>query len=147
MTKLDVKKLTPDAILPTRSNPMDGGLDLYANETVFIPLGHTAKIKTGIAAHINPGYVGLIQDRSSMALHGLRVGAGVIDAHYSGDLTVVLHNISCDMYSDPSGYCITKGDKIAQLLIQKIELPEVQEVNYSWDNVGRGSKGWGSSGQ
>ena len=150
MNKLDVRKLSPDAILPTRANSLDAGLDLYANEDAFVPVNRTVKVKTGIAAHITPGYVGLIRDRSSMAAKGLVVGAGVIDAHYAGDLTVVLHNISnktCDNErSTTLGYQINKGDKIAHLLIQKIELPEVQEVTHSWEVIGRGLKGWGSSG-
>lgn len=169
MIKLDVKKLNPEAKLPTRSNPHDAGLDLYALEDVFIPQGKTVRIATGVAIHILPEYVGLVRDRSGMATKGLIVGAGVIDAGYAGDASVVLHNFSnvSDTHEDhfayefkepmtyPStarkypicGYQVRKGDKIAQLLIQKVELPVVDEVSYSWETSARGTKGFGSSGR
>lgn len=169
MIKLDVKKLNPEAKLPTRSNPNDAGLDLYALEDVFILQGKTARIPTGIAVHIHPGHVGLVRDRSGLASKGLIVGAGVVDAGYAGDVSVVLHNFSNGTDTHPShftheysgpmtyssqartiytpGYQVRKGDKIAQMLIQKIETPAVDEVSHDWDNSSRGKKGFGSSGR
>ena len=80
------------------------------------------------------------------------IGGGVVDAQYSGEILVIVHNFSNrnnmirDFHNHQiKGYQINKGDKIAQLLIQKVELPAVNEITYDW-NVGRGTKGFGSSG-
>lgn len=145
MNKVQVYKLHPNAILPTRTNPTDAGLDLYALEDTFIHAGSTKVIKTGIAINIPEGYVGLIRDRSSMAIKKFIVGAGVLDAGYSGDVSVVLHNSQIsipDLYPQQ----IEQGDRIAQLLIQKIETPEVEEVKELWTSV-RGDTKFGSSGR
>lgn len=142
-----VKKLHPDAKLPERANWTDAGLDLFALDDTFIPTGQTAKIKTGISLRIPQGYVGEIKDRSSMASKGLSIGGGVVDALYSGDITVVIHNlnnIADSRYVNP-GYYISKGDKIAQLLIRKVETPDLVVVNKSWESD-RGSNSFGSSG-
>jgi dUTP pyrophosphatase len=151
MQKLQVKKLSPDARLPERNLPTDAGLDLFANESVFIPQGETRKIMTGIAVNIESGYRGQIKDRSSMAVKGLKCGAGVIDVGYNGDCSVVLHNFSHDHFNFDSvfgeyrkGYVVNKGDKIAQLVISKVETPAVEEVGQLWESE-RGIKGFGSS--
>lgn len=145
---INVFKLNPEAKLPKRNLSTDCGLDLYAVEDVFIPKGTTGKIRTGIAMDIPNGYVGRISDRSGMASKGLIVGAGVIDPGYSGDFTVVLHNFSNDskyeIYGNYNGYEVKKGDKIAQVLIYKVETPYVCEVNELWVKE-RGDTGWGSS--
>jgi dUTP pyrophosphatase len=140
---LEVKRLNKDTILPTRAHPFDAGLDIYSNEDVFIPLGTTVKVSTGIAVNIPPGYYGRINDRSSMAIKGLRTGAGVVDTGYQGELSIILHNLN--HIGDDDGYLITKGDRIAQLVIQKIELPIVKEVD-SFEESERGSNGYGSTG-
>ena len=147
MNKIKVFKLDPDATVPTRHKTTDAGLDLYALEDTYIALGTTGKVKTGVAIEVPPGYVGRISDRSGMAAKGLIVGAGVIDAGYSGDHTVVLHNFSAinqKQYLD--GYLVKKGDKIAQLVVYLIETPEVQVVEQLWISE-RGNTGWGSSGK
>lgn len=156
--KVKVYKLDPDAKLPTRNKKTDAGLDLYAVEDIFIPVGQTGKVKTGVAVEIPVGYVGRISDRSGMASKGLIVGAGVIDAGYTGDHTVVLHNFNNkDLTSlfmngwhsykpeTLTGYKVSKGDKIAQLVIYPVETPEVEVVEELWISE-RGNTGWGSSG-
>lgn len=148
MITLKVKRLTESAKLPTRAHEYDAGLDLYADEEVFVPLGATRKIKTGIAVDIAKGYYGQIHDRSSMGSKGLRTGAGVIDTGYQGELSIIIHNISYNDTLNPStlmGYKIKKGDKIAQLVIHSIELPIPIEVA-SFEESDRGTKGFGSSG-
>ena len=83
MKTLKVKKLSENATLPTRSYPNDAGVDLYASESIFIPVGATVRIPTDIAVNIEPGYYAQIQDRSGCAIKGLKIGGGVIDAGYN----------------------------------------------------------------
>lgn len=155
MNKLQIFKLNEKAVIPTRSNKTDAGLDLYALEDVFIQIGQTAKVKTGIALNVPVGYVGKIEDRSGMASKGLRTGGGVIDANFSGDVTIVIHNISHNMFVKETenlyfdrmefGYKIKAGDKIAQVLLYQVATPEVEVVEELW-NSERGNKGFASSG-
>lgn len=146
-------KLNPEATIPTRTHTTDAGIDIYSVEDVFIPHNATVKVNTGIAIRIPEGYVGKIEDRSSMAIKGLRTGAGVVDSGYSGELGIVLHNLtntdelSYNKYNNFNefGYTVKKGSKIAQLLVYKIETPAVVEVNELWTSQ-RGERGFGSSG-
>ena len=150
MKTLCVFKLDPKATIPTRANDTDAGVDLYALEDTFIPVGYTKLVPTGIAVKIDKGYVGKVEDRSSMAKKGIRTGAGIVDAGYSGELGVVIHNLNNRTTRDSvlhfSGYQIKAGDKIAQLLIEKISLPKVKEVKILWKSK-RGNNGFGSSGR
>ena len=149
MKKLKVKKLSEKATLPTRSYPNDAGLDLYSSQDLFIPVGMTAKISTDIAVNIDPGYYAQVSDRSGCAVKGLTVGAGVIDAGYNGHMCVVIHNINNRTSNDAMfryGYIVRKGDRIAQLLVHKIELPEVEEVT-EFEESARGTSGFNSTGR
>lgn len=147
---ISVSLLSENATTPTRNNALDAGLDLYASEDIFIAQNETKLVKTGVAIAVPAGYVGKIEDRSSMAAKGLRTGAGVVDSGYTGEVGVVIHNVSNSSVKDPvlwrSGYSIKKGDKIAQILIYKVERPTVTVVN-SLENTERGDKGFGSSGR
>jgi dUTP pyrophosphatase len=138
------------AIAPTRNKLTDAGLDLYAMEDKFIELGSTAVVRTGVSINIPQGAVGKIEDRSSLASKGLRTGAGVVDAGYSGEVGVVIHNLTSQLASDPvlhrRGYQIRRGDKIAQLLTYAVETPTVEVVSNLWESE-RGSRGFGSSGR
>ena len=138
--KLLVKKLDPGAIIPTKANRSDAGYDLYALNGAIIDK-HTHKlIKTGISMAIPEGHVGLIWPRSGMAYkYGLDVFAGVIDSGYRGDIGVILYN------SQYNSYEINKGDRIAQILIQKVEDFDLVEVE-DLDSTERNSGGFGSSG-
>jgi dUTP pyrophosphatase len=138
MDKLEVKRLHEKAKLPTRANPFDAGLDLYALETIPFKPGELIKVKTGIAVNIPKYCVGLIRDRSSVSLKNLKVTAGVIDPGYMGDISVVITN-----HSDKYG-CIMAGDKIAQLLVLPVFLPQVVEQDFIGE---RSDRGFGSSGR
>jgi len=138
--KLEVKKLDPEAKLPARAHVDDAGLDLYANEVCVLSPGERRTVKTGVVLAIPTGYVGLIWDKSSIPHKwGVKTMGGVIDASYRGEIGVIMINLS----KEP--YIIEKGAKISQLLIQKVELPEVCEVTELDDTI-RGEGGFGSTG-
>lgn len=138
--KLEVKKLMPEAKLPTRAHSDDAGLDLYSVEECVLASGGRRAVKTGIAVAIPAGYVGLIWDKSGLsAKAGLKTMGGVIDAAYRGEVQVIIVNLS------DAPYEIQKGSKVAQLLIQKVALPEVCEVSELNDTL-RGESGFGSTG-
>lgn len=146
---VNIFKLDPNATIPSRNNNTDCGLDLYCLEDTFIPHQTTRVVKTGIAMQIPEGYLGKVFDRSSMSLKGLATGAGVIDPGYTGDISVVLHNLTYHHDVDltfRSGYWVRKGDKIAQIVLSKIELMEPREVTTLWTSD-RGNNGFGSSGK
>ena len=156
--KLQAKRLNETAILPTRANANDAGLDLYALSDVFIPVGGSVRVPTGIAFNVPSGTYIQIADRSSLAVKGLRTGAGVVDTGYQGDVSVVLHNLnntssgyydfdSTNSYNTfQKGYKIKKGDKIAQAILIPILTPELEEVT-EFAPSERGDRGFGSSGR
>jgi dUTP pyrophosphatase len=134
--------------MPERAHEGDAGVDLYSAEDVELAPGHRALVSTGIAVAIPHGMVGLVHPRSGLAARvGLSIvnSPGTIDAGYRGEIRVSLINL------DPgTPIVIQRGDRIAQLLVQQIELPELVEVA-SFDEVGladttRGQGGHGSSG-
>ena len=137
---LPILKLSPEATLPTRAHHDDAGLDLYCLEDIVLPVQEGKVTRTGIAMAIPAGHVGLVADRSSMAKRGVKTAGGVIDAGYRGEIHVVLRNISLEEIR------ISRGERIAQILIIPIATPAVQEVT-SLDETMRGSKGFGSSGK
>ena len=138
---LNVKKLNENATVPTKVNKSDAGYDLYALEGTIIDKHSHKLIKTGISMQIPEGYVGLIWPRSGMAYkHGIDVFAGVIDSSYRGDVGVILYN------SQYSNYNIEKGDRIAQIIFQKIEDFDLHVVE-NLDDTSRGAGGFGSSGK
>jgi dUTP pyrophosphatase len=148
MNNIQVYKLDKLAILPQRNHTYDAGIDIFASQDTFVPTGTTVKVPTGVAIRIPDGYVGKIEDRSSYALKGLRTGAGVVDSGYSGELSIVIHNLNNSEHTNigQQGYMIRKGDKIAQLLTYEVATPMIEETNYLWEST-RGSKGFGSSGK
>lgn len=142
MNTLDFKKLDDRAILPTRSNPTDAGLDLYAVSDDWIYPKSVTSVRTGIAVAIPTGYVGLVHPRSGLAFkHGITVvnAPGTIDSDYRGEIRVALTTLT------DRSYRITAGDRIAQLVIQKIELPAPTWVDELSDTE-RGIGGFGSTG-
>ena len=137
---LFVKKLTQTARLPERAHEHDAGLDVFADETVTLPEYGRATIRTGIVVNLlYPWQVGLIWPRSGLAAKGISTDAGVIDSGYRGEVKIVMTN------STPHRYTIHQGDKIAQILIQKVFLDEVMEVQELEDST-RGANGFGSTG-
>ncbi len=152
MKTIKVKRLSENATLPTRSFSADAGLDIYASDDIFIPVNSTAKIPTDIAVHIEPGYYAQMSDRSGCAVKGLRVGAGVVDAGYNGHMCVIMHNLNNksdlqDSFRDSAeGYKVRKGDRIAQLVVMRVELPVVEEVA-DFAESERGTAGFNSTGR
>lgn len=138
--KIEVKKINPEAKLPERAHESDAGLDLFSTEEGVIPKKEKMVFGTGIAMGIPEGYVGLIWDKSGLAAKaGLTCLGGVIDAGYRGEIFVTLANLG------DADYTVTKGQKIAQLLIQRVKLPTLEEVD-ELDATERGEKGFGSTG-
>ena len=141
--KIQIKKLTEDAILPSHGSADAAGWDLYTLEGRTINAGTTALVGTGLAVAIPEGYVGLVFARSGLATkNGLAPAnkVGVIDSDYRGELKVALHNHFKEMPQT-----ISKGDRIAQMLV-------VPCVNCEWEEVAelseteRGVAGFGSTG-
>jgi dUTP pyrophosphatase len=137
---LYIKRLTETAEIPERAHPGDAGLDLFADADVSIPEYHRALVHTGLAVAIDPGKVGLIWPRSGLAAKGISVDAGVIDAGYRGEIKVLITNMT------PHRITLSRGDKIAQLLIQPVYADTLVEVD-SLPASSRGEQGFGSSGQ
>ena len=147
-TTLAVVRLDRDLPLPSRAHAGDAGVDLYSAVDVQLAPGRRALVPTGIAVAIPFGMVGLVHPRSGLAARvGLSIvnTPGTIDAGYRGEVKVSLINL------DPGEpIAIRRGDRIAQLLLQRVELPELIEVS-SFDEAGlgettRGDGGHGSSG-
>ncbi|PIS07718.1 dUTP diphosphatase [Candidatus Berkelbacteria bacterium CG10_big_fil_rev_8_21_14_0_10_43_13] len=139
--EIKVKKIDPTAKLPSFAHADDAGLDLYSRkEYVVKPDNQVYKIDTGIAFEIPTGFVGLIWDKSGISLKGIKTVGGVIDAGYRGEVTASVINLS------KSDYVVNAGDKIAQILIQKVEHPEIVQVD-ELSNSKRGVNRYGSTGK
>ena len=132
---IKVKLLNEDSIMPTRGSEQAAGLDLYSSVDIFVPVGCSATIKTGVEIDVDHGNVGLIWPRSKLgAKFNIQVLAGVIDADYRGEIMVALLN------SGDKPLIVKKGDRIAQLIIQACDMStpvEVKELDETW----RGNKG------
>src|SRR3989344_3424840 len=135
--KIKVKKLRVDAKLPTHGHPGDAGMDFYAIEKVVFAPGKQARVHTGIAIEIPEGHVGLVWDKSSVSFNlGLKVMGGVIDANYRGEFIMNLLNTS------DKEVIIEKGHKVAQMIVQKFEHCDVEEVSELSETVrGHGREG------
>jgi dUTP pyrophosphatase len=147
-TSLAVVRLDRDLPMPSRAHGGDAGVDLFSAHDVELAPGQRALVPTGIAVAIPHGMVGLVHPRSGLAARvGLSIvnSPGTIDAGYRGEIKVSLINL------DPEKPIVLhRGDRIAQLLVQRVELPELVEVT-SFDEAGladtsRGDGGHGSSG-
>ncbi len=138
--KLKIKKLDKNARLPKYAHANDAGMDLFSIEDKILESGERFVCGTGIALAIPEGYVGLIWDKSGVAAKGgIKTMGGVVDSSYRGEVGVVLKNLSKEKYE------IKKGEKIAQMLIQKVENPEIKEVD-DLEDTERGKGGFGSTG-
>jgi dUTP pyrophosphatase len=140
---LRVRRLDARALLPTRAHDGDAGLDLYALETAVLAPGERAALATGIAVEIPEGHAGLVLPRSGLAMrHGIALvnAPGLIDSGYRGEIRVLLLNTDRERPFE-----VTAGDRIAQLVLVRIESPEVVEVSELAFSQ-RGAGGFGSSG-
>jgi dUTP pyrophosphatase len=139
-----VKRLDPDLPLPRRAHPGDAGVDLHAaHDAVIPPAGGRVAVATGLAIALPAGLVGLVHPRSGLARnHGVTVlnAPGTVDAGYRGELSVTLLN------TDPKEpFQVTRGDRIAQLVVQRFEEPRLVEVERLPQSA-RGGRGFGSTG-
>ena len=137
---LKVKKLHPDAKLPTHGHPGDAGVDFYALEDVRFQPGRQERVRTGIGVEILEGYVGFIWDKSSISFNlGLKIMGGVIDSGYRGEIIMNLLNTS------NKEVLLAKEHKVAQMIIQKFEYCDIEEVG-DLSNTIRGEGREGSTG-
>ncbi|MBC3185422.1 dUTP diphosphatase [Corynebacterium sp. zg-331] len=143
LSSIKVKRLDPELPLPTRAFPGDAGVDLYAAESVDLAPGERAVVGTGIAIALPHGTVGLVHPRSGLAARqGLSIvnAPGTIDSAYRGEVKVCLINL------DPRETIhLRRGTRIAQLVVQRVELPDFLEVE-ELDETERGTGGYGSTG-
>ena len=141
--RLSLRRLDPELPLPRYAHPGDAGLDLFSAESIDLAPGHRALISTGIAVAIPEGFAGFVQPRRGLALRsGLSFvnTPGLIDSHYRGEIKLIAINL------DPlATISIARGDKVAQLVMQRVEAVEIVEVD-SLDDTERGEGGFGSSG-
>lgn len=140
-----VERLDPELPLPAYARPGDAGLDLLARQDVVLEAGGgRALVPTGLAIALPDGYAGFVQPRSGLALeHGITClnTPGLIDSGYRGELRVILVNL------DPTeAYTITRGERIAQLVVQAVEHVNFIEVD-GLDESSRGADGFGSTGR
>lgn len=132
--------LDDGAYMPTRAHITDAGLDLYSPVDVLIMPQASAVIDTGVHVELPPGSVGFLKSKSGLNVrHGI-LGEGVIDAGYTGSIRVKLYNHGGDTYK------IRRGDKITQLVILPVILPDLEQVEMLED-TDRGVNGFGSTGR
>lgn len=140
--ELPIQRLDPDLPLPRYAHPGDAGLDLATREPLQLAPGERAAVPTGIAVAIPEGWVGLVHPRSGLARrHGISMvnAPGTIDAGYRGEIHVLLINHGAETVA------FERGDRIAQLLLQRVGRAELVEVA-SLDDSARGDGGFGSTG-
>jgi dUTP pyrophosphatase len=139
-----VRRLDESVPLPMRAHPGDAGLDLHSAEDVVLKPGERGSVGTGIAVAIPPGYAGFVVPRSGLAArHGIGVvnAPGLIDSGYRGEIRVLLINL------DPNEpFELAKGERIAQLVIQRVEEATLREVAELPESA-RGEGGFGSTGR
>lgn len=140
---MPLRRLDPDLPLPRRAHADDAGVDLYSAEDVELAPGQRQLVGTGVAVALPTGTVGLVHPRSGLAARqGLSIvnAPGTVDSGYRGEIKVNLINL------DPeTPLNITRGTRIAQLLVQRVELVEFVEVD-ELDETVRGAAGHGSTG-
>ena len=138
-------RIHDDAQAPTRGSELAAGWDLRAVEQTIVPKGSSVRTQTGLIVAIPAGFEGQVRARSSLAGKGLILpnAPGTIDADYRGELQVLLTWIG-----DGESYTIPAGERIAQLVVNRV--PEVEFVEVSEDDLGqtdRGGGGFGSTGR
>ena len=142
--RLQIKVLDEGLPLPEYAHEGDAGLDLRASEDVSLGPGERAAVPTGIAIALPEGHAGFVLPRSGRALKeglGLANAPGLIDSGYRGELKVIVVNL------DPTSTIdIKRGDKIAQLVVQRVESPTIEVVGELPDTA-RGAGGFGSTGR
>lgn len=134
-------KLDDGAFMPERAHPTDAGLDLRSREELMLCPGHSHSFDTGVHIEIPHGFYGKIESKSGLNVKDSVVSCGgVIDEGYTGSIAVKLYNFGkeCKFFSI--------GDKIAQIVIQPYEAPEMEVVT-ELEQTARGDNGFGSTGR
>jgi dUTP pyrophosphatase len=140
LSRLEVKLLSSKAVLPTRGSPFSAGLDLHAAADLVIPPNTRALVPTDLSVACPENTYARIAPRSGLALkHGIDTGAGVVDADYRGPVGVILFNFG------DKDFVVKQGDRIAQLILEQIVMPDVVAVQDLSETV-RGEGGFGSTG-
>jgi len=140
--KLQFAKMTEKAHAPTRGSKYAAGYDLKSAYEYTVPKRGSCLVKTDIQIKLTKGTYGRVAPRSGLALKNkIDVGAGVIDQDYRGNVGVILFNLGDEDFH------IAEGDRVAQLICEKIAYPEIEEVSsLSVDDTERGEGGFGSTG-
>jgi len=139
---LRLRRLAPDVELPSYAHEGDAGLDLRSAEDVVLKPGERALVGTGFSMALPEGYAAFVQPRSGLAAkHGISIvnTPGLIDCHYRGEVKVILVNLGEEAFR------VRKGDRIAQMVVQRVETAEPVEVE-ELDETPRGEGGFGSTG-
>lgn len=160
--KIGFKRLSENAVIPTKAHVSDSGYDLYAAQDVVIAPGETVVIPTDIAVVLPENHEGVVRPRSGITSRtSLRIQLGSIDNSYRGNIGIIVDNISAfdhdlePFYTDISvdsvgfanmNYEIKRGDKIAQLVVQQLPQTIAVEITDELDSTERGGRGFGSSG-
>lgn len=142
-SQLPVLIVATDALMPSYAKPGDAGADLRSSVEAIVPAGERLTVPTGVSIALPNGYVGLVHPRSGLsAKHGITVlnAPGTVDAGYRGEISVTLFN------SSKEDFAIAVGDRIAQLVIQQVEVAKFVRVERLPDSP-RGVGGFGSTGQ
>ena len=141
--KVLITRLDPTVPLPKFGKPGDAGADIASRVDLVLKAGERALVPTGLSIALPAGYVALVHPRSGLAIkHGISMvnTPGTVDASYRGELQIIL--INHDLHED---FVIKAGDRIAQLVIQKVESADFVEVE-SLPGTERGAGGFGSTG-
>lgn len=141
---MKIKLVSPNAVVPTYGSKCAAGMDLYSSDTYSIAPGETVLVHTGISMEIPDGYFGAIYPRSGLATkRGLRLAncVGVVDSDYRGEIMVALHNDSSEIQS------VELHDRIAQMVLQPYECPQILEAVNELNDTERGSGGFGHTGR
>jgi dUTP pyrophosphatase len=139
-----ITRLDPDLPLPRYAKGGDAGADIVSRIDITLAPGERALVPTGISIALPDGYVALVHPRSGLAIkHGVTMvnAPGTVDAGYRGELQIILIN-----HDKTEGVSFKRGDRIAQLVIQKVERAEFIEVR-DLPGSGRGTDGFGSTGR
>ena len=139
--KIFVKKLKPDAKLPSYAHPGDVGMDVYSLEEKVLKPGEHHIFFNGFSMEFPVGYAVILKDKGSISKAGLHTMGGVYDAGYRGEYNVHLVNLSDKEYK------VEKGDKIAQLIMYPVEIPEISETTADLSESSRGEGRFGSTGR
>lgn len=135
-------KIDVGAWVPTRAHETDAGLDLKAMEGQIVPAKESATFRTGVHIQLPRGTAGILLPRSGLKFnHGIISLSGVIDEGYTGEIKVMLHNLSGYDYE------VKAGDKISQLVIVPVRYEPIEIVDSLEETTERGNSGFGSTGR